>query len=163
MEELVNKLANLQITRKEFEDRADNAVRQMGYDRNIHDLEMELKQQIELRDSIRRPFENEMSKIDEGIEDISAQIIYTWNGEKKTVRYPNIGTLKFRTTHGLKIDAPGVLLNDMIDHLRTGREIMKYLSGYNKTEVKKYLGIFPQPAEVAELVGKTTVKLEMVK
>ena len=71
MEELVNKLANLQTVRKEFEDRADNAVRQMRYDKNIHNLEMELKQQKELRDSIRRPFEDEMSKIDEEIEDIS--------------------------------------------------------------------------------------------
>jgi len=33
MEELVNKLANLQVERKSFEDRADSAVHQMGYDR----------------------------------------------------------------------------------------------------------------------------------
>ena len=162
MKELVNKLANLQTVRKEFEDRADNAVRQMRYDKNIHDLEMELKQQKELRDSIRCPFEDEMSKIDEGIEDISAQIIHVWNPEtmKKTMKF-DVGVLTLRTTQSLDIKDPTALLNNLIFHFTTYRIATEFISGFKATIVKKFMDMHPQSQSVVELVAKTTVKLEV--
>jgi hypothetical protein len=162
MEELVNKLANLQTIRKEFEDRADSAVHQMGYDRNIHDLEMELSQQKELSDSIRRPFEDEMSKIDEGIEDISNQIVYAWDGSKKTIQYSD-RILKFRTTGSLKIHDELYLFAELYDHIKLDVLIEKYLKGFNLTAVKKYMGVHELPIDVAEIEYKTTVKLEVKK
>ena len=162
MEELVKKLANLQVERKLFEDRAADAVHQMGYDRNIHDLEMELQQQKELRDSIRRPFEDEMVKIDEGIEDISSQIVHAWDSKtmKKAMKFP-AGILTLRTTQSLDIKDPAILLDNLISHFSTYRVANEFISGFKKTIVKQFIGMHPQSSSVAELVPKTTVKLEM--
>ena len=162
MKELVNKLAVLQANRKLFEDRADNAVHQMGYDRNIRDLEVELQQQIELRDSIRRPFEDEMSKIDEGIEDISNQIIHTWDPEtmKKTMKF-DIGILTLRTTQSLDIKDPAILLDNLISPFTTYRVANEFISGFKKTTVRKFIDMHPQSQSVVELVAKTSVKLEV--
>jgi len=162
MEELVNKLANLQVERKSFEDRADSAVHQMGYDRNIHDLKMELEQQIELQDSIRRPFEEEISKINEGIEDVSNQIVYMWNPEtmKKTMEFP-VGILTLRTTQSLDIGNPAILLDNLTEHFTTYQIANEFISGFKKTIVKKFMAMHPQDSSVVELTPKTTVKLEM--
>ena len=162
MEELVNKLANLQAIRKEFEDRAGNAVHQMGYDRNIRDLEVELQQQIELRDSIRRPFEDEIVKIDKGIEDISNQIVYAWDPEtmKKTMKFP-VGMLTLRTTQSLDIKDPAILLDNLIFHFTTYRVANEFISGFKKTIVRKFIDIHPQSQSVVELVAKTSVKLKV--
>ena len=160
MEELVNKLANLQVIRKEFEDRADDAVHVMGYDRNIHDLKEELAQQIELRDSIRRPFEEEMAKIDEGIEDVSSQIVYTWDPSmKKTMKF-SAGILTLRTTQSLDIKDPAILLDNLIGHFSTYRVANEFISGFKKTIVRQFIGMHPQDSSVVELISKTTVKLD---
>lgn len=164
MKELVNKLAELQATRKEFEDRADDAVHQMGYDRNIHDLEEELEQQIELRDSIRMPFENEIAKIDEGIEDISSQIVHVWDPKTmdKTMNF-DIGTLTLHTTQSLDIKDPTTLLDNLISHFSTYRAATEFISGFKKTIVRQFINLHPQSKGVVELIPKTTVKLEMKK
>ena len=162
MEELVNKFAVLQANRKLFEEKADSAVHEMGYDRNIHDLEEELDQQIELRDSIRKPFEKEMAKIDEGIEDISNQIVYAWNPETmaKTMKFP-AGILTLRTTQSLDIGNPGILLDNLISHFSTHRVATEFISGFKKTIVRKFMDMHPQASSVVELIPKTTVKLEV--
>ena len=162
MEKLVKKLAALQVTRKVFEDKADSAVQQIGYDRNIHDLKKELAQQIELRDSIRRPFENEIAKIDEGIEDISSQIIYAWDPKTmaKTMKFP-VGILTLRTTQSLDIGNPGILLDNLIVHFSTHRVATEFISGFKKTIVRKFMDMHPQDQFVAELIPKTTIKLEV--
>jgi len=94
------------------------------------------------------------------IETIKAQILEAWDGEKKTLQYP-AGTLKFRTTQSLKIVNPGLLMADIISHMRTGTEVLKYVSGFNKTEVKEFMSVISEPG-AAELVSKTTVKLDVV-
>ena len=164
MEELVNKLANLQVIRKEFEDRAESTVRQMGYDRRIDDLKEALDQQIELRDSLRRPFEEEMVKIDEGIEDISSQIVHAWDSEtmKKTIKF-DVGVLTLRTTQSVDIKDPAILLDNLIDHFSTYRVANEFISGFKKTIIRQFIGMHPQDSSVAELIPKTTVKLEMTK
>ena len=143
MEELVNKLADLQVMRKEFED---------------------LEQQIELRDSIRRPFEEEMAKIDEGIEDISNQIVHTWDPEtmKKTMKFP-VGILTLKTTQSLDIKDPAILLDNLIDHFSTYRVANEFISGFKKTIIRKFIDMHPQASSVVELIPKTTVKLEITE
>ena len=163
IEKAVNKLADLQSERKVFEDRADDAIHQMGYDRNIHDLKEELAQQIELRDSIRRPFENEIAKIDEGIEDISNQIVYAWDPSmKKTIKFP-VGILTLRTTQSLDIRNDAALLEDIIARTSIMEAANKYISGFKKIPVKAYMGVHVLPTTVVELIPKTTVKLETAK
>ena len=164
MEELVNKLAFLQTERKSFEDRADSAVHQIGYDRKIYELEKELEQQIELRDSIRRPFEEEMAKIDEGIEAVSNYIIYVWDPEKmkKTMEF-DVGVLTLRTTQSLDIKDPAILLDNLISHFSTYQVANEFISGFKKTIVRQFIGMHPQDSSVAELIPKTTVKLELKK
>lgn len=164
VEELVNKLAFLQRERKSFEDRADDAVHQMGYNRVINELEEELEQQKELRDSIRRPFEEEISKINEGIEDISNQIVYIWDSKtmKKTMKFP-AGILTLRTTQSLDIKDPAILLDNLLYHFSTNKIVDEYLSGFKKTPIKQFMAVISQPLEVVELVPKTTVKLEVTE
>lgn len=159
MEKLVNKLAELQAERKEIEERADDEVHEMGYDRSIHDLKKDLEQQEYLKYSVRRPFENEMAGIDEKIEDIQSHIIDEWSGEKNTIKYPS-GTLKFRTTTSLDIGDGAALLANLIDHFSTNKIAEEYISGFNKTSVKKFMNVIPLPPDVAEMIPKTTVKLE---
>ena len=164
IEETVNKLAELQEERKVIENRADNAVFVMGYDRNIHDLEIELQQQKELRDSILGPFEDEIAKIDEGIESISNQIVYAWDSEtmEETMEF-SVGTLTLHTIQNLDIKDPAILLGNLISHFSTYRIANEFISGFKKTIVRKFIDMHPQNSSVAELISKTTVKLEVKK
>ena len=160
MEDLVNKLAELQAERKAQEDQADNAVHEMGYNRSIHDAEKELQRLIELRDETRYPFEWEIGTIDKAIKDISAQIIDTWDGEKRTVRY-GAGLLKFRMATSLKIKDDTLVLTGLLDHTSVKDVATKYIKGFNLTAVKKYMGVLELPMGAAELQHKTSVKLEV--
>ena len=160
MEELVNKLANLQAR---FDKELANADFASA---NIDDRIRFEKEKISMlekeREINRRPFEDEMSKIDEGIEDISAQIIHDWNPEtmKKTIKFP-VGILTLRTTQSLDIRDPAILLDNLISHFTTYRIANEFISGFKKTIVKKFINMHPQSSSVAELVPKTTVKLEV--
>lgn len=160
MEDSVNKLAMLQEERKSFEDRADSVVHQMGYDRNIYDLKEELAQQIKLRDSIMRPFEDEITKIDEGIEDVSNQIVYEWDPKTmaKTIEFP-AGTIKLRTTQKLEIRNGARLLEDIIKRSSVMEAANKYISGFKKIPVKAWMGVHSLSPDIVELVSTTTVKL----
>ena len=70
------------------------------------------------------------------------------------------GTIKFRTTTRLNIIDEPLVLENMMDNLATAEEIMEYITGLNKTEVKRYMTVHKLPADVVEFVSKTTVKLE---
>ena len=159
MEELVNKLAELQAERKAQEDQADNAVREMGYNRSIHDAEKELQRLKELRDETRYPFEWEIGIINKAIEDISARIIETWGGEKKTMSF-DAGTLKFRTTGSLVIENDRLVLEGLLAHTSAKDVATNYISGFKKTAVKKFMGVLSLPMGAAWIDQKTTVKLE---
>ena len=95
------------------------------------------------------------------IEEIKAQVIDEWDGDKKTLKF-DAGTLKFRTTQSLNIENETALLYNLIDHAGIKDVATKYISGFNKTAVKKYMDVHELPTVIAELISKTTVKLEMV-
>jgi len=157
MEEHVIKLAELQAEIEGEETRADDASTLI--DAEIEVLEADMAKLQEQRTAARLPFVENIEETKTIIESLYAQIIDEWDGEKKTMVF-DAGTLKFRTTSKLEIYHPETLLADMFVHLQTGSEMMKYLSGFNKTAVRKYIGVHPQDVDIVELVSKTTVKLE---
>ena len=158
MEELVNKLAELQAELKAEEAKADKASALT--DASITDVKDELAELEIERKNERLPYIEAAQELQTTIGDIQQTIIDVWNGEKKTLKF-DAGTLKFRTTSKLEIYHPEILLADMFVHLQTGSEMMKYLSGFNKTAVKKYIGVHPQDIDIVELIPATTVKLEL--
>ena len=157
MEELVNKLAELQAKQRYAEGEAESAS--MDVDEMIRSVEVDLMDLKKKREELRKPHIEAAKELQTTIEDISAQIIEAWSGEKKTLKF-DAGTLKFRTTSKLEIYHPEILLADMFVHLQTGSQMLKYLSGFNKTAVKKYIGVHPQDTDIVELIATTSVKLE---
>ena len=157
MEEYVIKLAELQAEVAGYEHKADDVSLQI--DAEITMLEKELSDLIEERKTIRRPFTEMAEEAQTTIADLHETIIDEWSGKYKTIKF-DAGTLKFRTTSKLEIYHPEILIADMFTHLQTGTEMMKYLSGFNKTAVKKYIGVHPQDTDIVELTSTTTVKLE---
>ena len=162
MEELVNKLAKLQAERKSQEDQADKTVHEMGYNRSIHDAEKELQRLKEIRDETRYPFEWEMGSIDKKIASVSAHIVDGWmdtDQTQKTLVF-DAGTLKFRTSQSLVIENETLVLTGLLDHTSIEDVAKNYITGFNKTAVKKYMGVLSLPMGAAHIARKTTVKLE---
>ena len=157
MKELVDRLAQLQAEREDIIEQEKDAS--MDIDMKIDALEGQI---LVLKDDlakIQRPYVEAVASIDKQINDVKAMIIDTWDGEKKTMKF-DVGTLKFRTTSKLEIHYPEMLIVDIYTHLHTGSEVMKYISGFNKTATKKYLTVHPQDPDVVEMVPSTSVKLE---
>lgn len=160
MEELVMQLAELQESRKAAETVADNASSHI--DGEITVMQLKVAELIEDRRTLRLPYDISIAHIDGGIEDLSAQILDEWDGEKKTLQYP-AGTLKFRTTKRLEINDGAALLASLIGHFSINAIAEKYISGFNKTAVKKFIDLHPPPPDVTELIENTTVKLDESK
>jgi hypothetical protein len=98
--------------------------------------------------------------ISERIEEINAQIIGKWTGEKKTMSF-DAGTLKFRTTQSLVIENETLVLTGLLDHTSIKDVAQNYITGFNKTAVKKFMGVLSLPMGAAWIDRKTTVKLEV--
>lgn len=160
MEELVQRLTGLQARRQADENAANSDIRICRFELEIRDMESTLAAVIQARDECKSPYLDRVAEIDAEIDDIKAQIIDAWNPEtmKKTILF-DAGTLKFRTTQSLKIGDEAWLLSELLRTMPcTGA--VKYLKGFNSTAVKKFMGVHEIPAEAAELISKTTVKLE---
>ena len=159
MEELVERLAELQSDLEMKEDAAEANELVIKYSEKITHLEKELKKLQQARAQELAYYAPAIDDIKVNIEEIKKQIIEAWDGDKKTLKF-DVGTLKFRMTSKLEIYHPEILLADMFVHLQTGSQMLKYLSGFNKTAVKKYIGVHPQDADIVELIATTSVKLE---
>lgn len=157
MDELVNTLADLQTERAARENAADKES--AAIDLMIQLAEDDLNKLREDRRIERKVDEIAMGELDVAIENVSAQIINTWNGEKKTMVF-DAGTLKFRTSQSLKITDPTLTLVGLLQHTSDEDVATKYIKGFNLTAVKKYMGVLSLPTGAAQIDRKTTVKLE---
>ena len=158
MEELVNKLAELQAELKREEQKADEAS--AATDDIIAGTKDLIAVLEEERTVKRRPYIEGVEELKTTIGDLCETIIDEWTGEHKTIKYPS-GTLKFTSRGSLTIHDETWLLNDILDRMTVEDLIKKkYLKGFNMTTVKKYMGVHELPIDVAEIVYKTTVKLE---
>ena len=158
MEELVNKLVELQAELKEREYQADEAS--LLIDERIADAKKRIHILEQERDVNRQPYTTKVEEIKIAITGLHTTIIDEWTGEKKTLAF-DAGTLKFRTTKSLDIHKPGTLLNHIMSSgLPVSTVAEEYIKGFNLTTVRKYLEVLPVTTDVAELIEKTTVKLE---
>jgi len=158
MDDRVKKLAGLQaelVAEKKYadEDGIVITLREAVADRK-KDLEAsEAALAFEL-ESTNAVCETIISSIDR----TKAEILDAWDGEHKTVEFPS-GVLKFRTTHRLEIRDGAALLATLLDHFTTNQITDTYISRFNKTNVKKFMGIIPTIPDVAEIVDSTSVAL----
>ena len=161
MEELVQRLAELQARQKMEEDAADETS--AWIDGQIEDAEAQLKMLNTQRDELRKSHIDPIEKVIEQIVDVQQEIIEAWNPEtmKKTMRYP-AGTLKFRTSESLVIEKEALVLTGLLDHTSVKDVADNYISGFNKTAVKKYMGVISLPMGAACINRKTTVTMEGV-
>lgn len=160
MEDLVNKLAELQAERKVAEDVINNDPVIISCNETIAALESRIAEARKNLVFLRAGYDTRISEINATIKETETQIIDTWDGEKRTVRY-DAGLLKIRTTTSLKIHDGQILLDNLIHHFPTYVIVEKYISGFNKTQVRKFIDLHPQSHSVVELIDKTTVKLEV--
>lgn len=158
MEELVNKLADIELAISVKTASMERATK--GVDQRIADLEHDLKVLKEHRLGVTAPFVIGIADNERQIDAIKARIIDGWDGEKKTIVF-DTGTLKFRQTGSLKIIDETLVLTGLLDHTSVGDVATNYITGFNKTAVKKYMGVLELPMGAAEIKYKTTVKLEV--
>ena len=157
MEEHVNKLAELQAEMELIADQIAGNKLIQEHVTAIAELE---KQASEGRDALHDLISvYGQDLIDERMNEIKDQIIDEWTGEKKTLEF-GAGTLKFRTTTKLNILDGTWLLGELLDHTTLEDVATKYISGFSKTAVKKYMGVHELPVDAVEIEYKTTVKLE---
>ena len=160
MEDLVNELADAMRIKHINTECMNQATEEI--DSRIRSVEQSLIELQQERAHISEPYMAAIEPEEFRILRLNMQIIDAWDGEKRTVRY-GAGLLKIRTTMSLKIHdkQESRVLEDLLDHFLTPKAIMAYISGFNKTKLRAYMAIHPLPPEVAELVSKTTVKLEV--
>ena len=157
MEELVNKLAELQAEMESIADQiaGDRIIQE--YVTAIAELE---KQASDSRDALHDLISAYgQDLIDERMNEIKDQIIDEWDGEKKTLEF-GAGTLKFRTTTSVDVKDGGWLLESMSTRLPYYKVYDEYIKGFNLTAVRKYIDVIEVPEDVVKLVSKTTAKLE---
>jgi NAD-dependent DNA ligase len=157
IEELVDKLAELQAEMRTAADKiaADPLIAE--YTAAIAELEKQASEGRDaLHDLVSAYGQDDLTKL---IDEVEAEIIDEWTGEKKTMVF-DAGTLKFRTTQSLEIENKTLVLTGLLDHTSVKDVANNYITGFNKTAVKKYMGVLELPMGAAEIEYKTTVKLE---
>lgn len=157
IEEHVIKLAELQAELKREKQKADEAS--AATDGIIEDTKKLIAVLEEERTAKRRPYIEAAEELSTTIGDLYATIIDEWTGEKKTLVFA-AGTLKFRTAQSLKIENETLVLTGLLDHTSVKDVATNYITGFNKTAVKKYMGVLSLPMGAARIERKTTVKLE---
>jgi len=159
IEERVNKLAELQEERRENEDATNSNPAVASYDEEIARIESRLADMVQKRNDVLLPYGERQAALDEKIDEIKAQIIDEWTGEKKTMVF-GVRTLKFRTTQSLVVENVTLVLTGLLDHTSVKDVAKNYITGFKKTAVKKYMGVLDLPMGAAYINQKTTVKLE---
>ena len=162
MEDLVEQLAELhdELQAEEDDTNADETVIMLR--EGVASAERQWTLASESLENELRYHDAAVEQINEGIDEITTRILDEWDGEKKTLTF-GAGTLKFRTTKSLDIHKPGTLLNHILSSgLPVSTVAEEYIKGFNLTTVRKYLEVLPVTTDVAELIEKTTVKLEAV-
>lgn len=156
--ERIATLLSMSVAEKIKEEVAANKASK-EIDAKIAETEAALDALKAMRTDIRDGFEWRIDKINKVIEGYKQQIIEAWDGNKKTIK-TNAGILKFRTTQSLKINDKQQLLTDLLNRATIEDIVEKYISGFNKTAVKKYMSVHRLPPDTAELIAKTTVDLK---
>ena len=161
MEELAHELAELQDERKDTEYAAtgDEAVtiRRGTVDAVTKALEAA---KVALSNEMIY-YEATLERIDMEIAEVSAKILDKWDGENKTLTL-DAGILKFRTTQSLDIKDDPELLVLLNQHLSVKAVAEEYILGFRKTAIREFMEVIPVPPTTAEMISKTTVKLEAV-
>ena len=161
MEELVEILADLQVALTTEKNAAEDDPAVVAQNGVIKRYEEQLADAVKARDAMLVLYTIPIEDLTRQIEEIKAQIIETWDGDKKTIKY-DAGTLKFRTTQSLKIVDNVWLLGELLDHSTLEDVADKYIKGFNLTAVKKYMGVHELPIDVAEIEYKTNVNLDVI-
>lgn len=157
MDELVQQLADIELAISVKEASMNRAT--AGTDQRIADLEHDLDVLKEHRTGVAAPFVIGIVEDKRRIDEIKAQIVETWDGKKKTLQGDG-WVLKFKTTKSVKINDKGYLLSEIMRRFNARIIADEFISGFNKTKVKKFMDLYPQSPDSAELIEKTTVKLE---
>jgi len=160
MEELIQELIKNQAGIDQIESKREEASSTI--DKEILKLETELEELMSQRDELRKPYGDIFFMLKTTQDEIKEDILKTWDGKNKTLKF-DTGTLKFRTTTSLNIKNEPALLEDLMDHLSTSEEVMEYVTGFNKTAVKRYMGVHKMGTDVVELIAKTNVGFSQVK
>ena len=157
MIELLNNLINKQSEIDQIE--LERGMATEEYDNEIKYLSDQIVELKEQRDLLKKPYDDTIEDIMDEQSEVKTQILKMWDGKKKTLKF-DTGTLKFRTTTSLDIRDPSAILEDMMTHLSTPGDIIEYISGFNKTAVKKYMSVHKMRTDAIELVPKTTVSFD---
>jgi flagellin-like hook-associated protein FlgL len=158
MEELVNKLAELQDRIVEAEHQTDADLE--AVDKEIDTIKESLTPLMEHRKTILAPHMERIKLLNEAIDATKTQLIDEWDGDKKTIEC-DAGTLKFRTTQSLKIENGTLVLTGLLDHTSVKDVAKNYITGFNLTAVRKFMEVLNLPMGAAWIERKTTVKLEV--
>lgn len=159
MEELVNKLADLQAELTQIEDEEAKNLDIMECNASIERLEKQITELHKSTSFLRAGYAEATETVKSEIDDVNNRILNEWDGQEKTVHF-DAGTLKFRTTKSLQIVDGGRLLEHMITNTSTEEAVNKYLKGFLLTPTKAYIGVHGLGEGIAKINSKTTVKLE---
>ena len=159
IEKLASRLAGLQDELKAEEEASNEDPAVVSWDGVIRRLEEQLAEAQKEQSATLDIYTCRIVEIHIEIDETKAQIVDVWDGHQKTIA-TDAGTLKFRTTQSLKIKDDATLLEDVCVRMQSYKEVVKYIKGFNLTAMRKYMTVHPQEPEVAELISKTTVKLE---
>ena len=157
MEELVNKLAELQVELKEAEANADDAS--LIIDAEIEVVESELTKLRIDRTNDRFAYSETARKLQATIEETKTQLIDGWDGKKKTLNYL-AGTVSFRQTGSLHISDGVRLMELLIEKAPVADIVSEYSKGFKLTGVKKFVEVHNVQTGVASMEYKTTVSLK---
>ena len=157
MEELVNKLAELQAELKAEEAKADEASALTV------ELIADAKKMVAAFEADytreRAPYIEAAQELKTTINDIEQTLIDGWDGQKKTLKY-EAGTLSFRQTGSLRIIDDVRLMELLIEKAPIVDVVSKYIKGFKLTGVKKFVEVHNVQSGVASMEYKTSVTLK---
>ena len=156
-EDDVKKLAELQEELKSATDKiaADTTIQE--YTEKIAELEKQVSEHRDALYDLKSVYMHE--HIEAQIKEVKDQIVDSWDGDKKTIKY-DFGTIGFRTTQSLKVIDGGRLLEHIIENTSTTEAVDKYLKGFLLTPTKAYVDVHGLGEGIARIEPKTTVKFE---
>ena len=154
MEDAVNYLASLEAMRARENVRADVASAEI--DVTLDALKATQAELMKDRAIQRRPYENSIASIMDDIDVAKEEIIDAWDGGKKTIKF-DAGTISIREVTALEIFKPAAVMSSLIETMKTGDAVMRFVTSLKKTDVREFIGIHPLDSDIVEITSRTTV------
>ena len=148
--------------RREVAAQKERVLKGSGLETRLFDLEVAMGKVRNDIVVIGLPFEQELERIDLEISDVKGRVRLLWfAGGDSTLNFiTRDGVIRLKKRTSVVINDNSALLALLVDKLPAS-SVGSYVTSFKKSNVRKFIGVFDVDPEVAQIMVKYDVDLEV--